>query len=247
VALLELDNVTKRFGGLNAVDKVSFNVERGELVGLIGANGAGKTTLFSVIAGNLRPTSGDVRLDGHSITNLPPFRVSQLGIARTFQIVRPFLAMTVQENVEIAALFGRAQHSGAQARLRAGEIIETVGLKTLATRPAAELTLGARKRLEVARAIATQPHILMLDEVMAGLTPTEVVEACEIIARLHEDLGLTILLVEHVIAAVMRLAERIIVLHHGIKIAEGTPNEIISHPRVIEAYLGAGFEHAPPT
>src|SRR5262245_31626665 len=154
MALLELQNVTKTFGGLNAVDDVSFSVERGELVGLIGANGAGKTTLFSLIAGNLTPTTGDIRLDGKPIVNLPPYRVSQLGIARTFQIVRPFLAMTVEENVEIAALFGRAQHGSAQARLEGAEIIEALGLASVRARLASELTLGAHKRLEVARAIA---------------------------------------------------------------------------------------------
>jgi branched-chain amino acid transport system ATP-binding protein len=243
MALLELQGVTKSFGGLHAVNDVSFTVEQGELVGLIGANGAGKTTLFGLIAGNLKPTSGDIRLNGRSIANLPPSGVSRLGIARTFQIVRPFLTMTVRENVEIAALFGRGRHNRTRARERADEIIHAVGLSPLSYRPASELTLGARKRLEVARAIATDPHVLMLDEVMAGLTPTEVAEACEIISAVRSRMQLTILLVEHVMAAVMRLAERIVVVHHGEKIAEGTPKDVIRNERVIEAYFGASFEH----
>ncbi|MSP51437.1 MAG: ABC transporter ATP-binding protein [Alphaproteobacteria bacterium] len=239
MTLLAAEGLEKRYGGVVAVRGVSFNVNAGELIGIIGANGAGKTTLFAMIAGNQRPTAGTITFDGKRIDGLRPDMVSRRGIARTFQIVRPFPSLTVLENVVVGALFGARQESSiALAEQRAMVILEDVGLASRAHQMASDLTLASRKRLEVARAIATEPQLLMLDEVLAGLTPTEVNEAVTMIRALKVRYGLTIVMVEHVLRAVMQLCERIVVLHHGEKIAEDTPTAISNDPAVISAYLG---------
>jgi branched-chain amino acid transport system ATP-binding protein len=222
-----------------------MGVQQGSISGLIGANGAGKTTLFSIIAGNQRPDGGEVRLDSIKISNLPPHRVSSLGIARTFQIVRPFKGLSVLDNVRTGAMFGARRASAGDATLIAQQVLELVGLTDRSDQPAGELTLASRKRLEVARALATRPKLLLLDEVLAGLTPTEVEDAIVILRRVHRELGITILMVEHVLRAVMQLCERVTVMHHGRKICEGTPAEVTADAAVIDAYLG--IEHDPTT
>jgi branched-chain amino acid transport system ATP-binding protein len=237
--VLQVENLTRRFGGLTAVNDVSFAVAPGEIVGVMGANGAGKTTLFALIGGNVRPNAGRILLDGTRIDRLSPDRVNRLGIARTFQIVRPFPALTVLENVATAVMYGaRREGSRRAAELRAAELLEEVELLPRADALARDLTLAGRKRLEVARAMATSPRLLLLDEVLAGLTGAEVSAALEMIRALHARHGLTILVIEHVMRALMRLSDRIVALHHGRKIAEGTPEEIAGHPDVIAAYLG---------
>ncbi|MDZ4736942.1 MAG: ABC transporter ATP-binding protein [Rhodospirillaceae bacterium] len=239
MTLLALKNVGIRFGGLKALDDVSLSVDSGEIVGIMGANGAGKTTLFSLIAGHQKPGSGHILFDGRNIAGLRPDAINRRGIARTFQIVRPFRSMTVRENVMIGALFGAgADETLAAAEKDAARILHEVGLAGEADLPAGALTLAGQKRLEIARALATRPRLLLLDEVMAGLTPTEVAAARDMIRRLHKDHALTILIIEHVMTALMELGRRIVVLHHGLKIAEGTPDAIAASPRVQEAYLG---------
>jgi branched-chain amino acid transport system ATP-binding protein len=238
-ALLQVQGIGKRFGGLVALADLSFEVPEGGIVGVMGANGAGKTTLFSLIAGNARPTTGDIRFSGQSIVGLRPDQVCRLGVARTFQIVKPFAAMTVRENLRTAAMFGRALHRTARAADAATQpVLEEVGLAAVADQLASTLTLSGQKRLEIARAIATGGRLVMLDEVMAGLTPTEVTQMLDTVRHLHASRGLTLLVIEHVMRALMDLCERIVVLHHGQLIADGRPEEIGRDSQVLSVYLG---------
>jgi branched-chain amino acid transport system ATP-binding protein len=236
--VLELEGVTKRFGGLTAVREVSLEVREGDLLGIIGPNGAGKTTLFHMISGYYRPDEGRILYEGRDVTGLPPHAICRLGLTRTFQIVKPFGNLSVRDNVMIGALT-RLRHVR-EARREAERVIEICGLSPHAEARAKGLPIGLRKRLEVARALATKPRLLLLDEVMAGLNPTELAGIIELIRRLHAD-GLSLIIIEHIMAAMMRLAQRIAVLHHGEKIAEGTPAEITRDRRVIDAYLGEEF------
>ena len=239
--MLEGRGVTKYFGGLAAVKNVDFEVRKGEIVGLIGPNGAGKTTLFNVISGMLKPTSGSIVFEGEDITGLDPHRVCEMGIARTFQIVQPFLNMTVLENVMVGLLYGRRRMSVLDARSEALRILDFVGLREKSGMLARGLTLIDRKMLELARALATDPKLILLDEVLAGLNPVETEEAVKLIEGLRSELGITIFWIEHLMRAIMKAADRIIVLHHGEKIAEGTPEEVANNTRVIEAYLGEKY------
>ncbi len=236
-ALLSVDGVSKRFRGLVAVDRVSFEVPEGSIFSVIGPNGAGKTTLFNMIAGNFVPDGGTVRFAGERIDGLPPDRVCRRGIGRTFQLVRPFPALTVEDNVIVGALLHR-RHAR-DARVRAHEVLRRLDLYDKRAQRASALTLPDRKRLEVARALATDPKLLLLDEVMAGLRPTETDRIVGILKELNRETGLTILLIEHVMRAVMALAARILVLHHGAAIAEGAPDEVVRNAAVIDSYLGA--------
>jgi len=236
--ILEGKGVTKYFGGLAAVSNLDFNVERGEALGLIGPNGAGKTTLFNLISAALVPKSGIIRLKGKNITGLKPYKICRMGVARTFQTVKVFPDMPVLDNVVLGSYFGTSTNmSSADAVVKASEILEFMGLSEVKAIPAKDLTLANQKRLEVARALATNPELLLLDEIMAGLNPAEVGQAMELVNRIREK-GITIIMIEHVMKAIMNVCERIIVLHHGAKIAEGTPQEIATSKKVIEVYLG---------
>jgi len=241
-AILELRQVTKRFGGVAALDAVSFSVRPGEILGMIGPNGAGKTTLLNCISGVYKPDAGDVLWQGASIAGRAPHRIAELGIGRTFQVVKPFPSMTVRENAAVGALFGSAE-----ARLpprkafeRAEEVLELVGLAGKAAIPATALTIPDRKRLEVARAVATNPRLLLLDEVMAGLNPVEVDEALEMVRAVHAT-GVTIVLIEHVMRVIVGVCDRALVLHNGRVLAEGEPRTVLKDRRVIEAYLGERY------
>lgn len=235
--LLEVDRVSKGFGGVRAVHEVSFTLDEGELVGIMGPNGSGKTTLFNVIAGAFAPDGGEVRLGGQRISGLAPHRVCAHGVGRTFQLVRPFGGLTALENVLVGRLFGRAAARGGAAA-EADRLLALVGLKGRGETPAAQLTLIDRKRLELARALATSPRLLLLDEFMAGLNPAETATAMALIRTLVGQ-GTTVLMVEHIVWALMELSRRIIVLSAGEKIAEGPPDVIAADPAVVEVYLGS--------
>ena len=238
-ALLRLENVGKSYGGVHALRGLSFEVGEGEIVGLMGANGAGKTTAFSLIAGTQRLSDGQIWFDGRRVDGRPAYATARAGIARTFQIVRPLPGLRVVDNLVVAALYGHArERSRSDAEDRARTILDEVGLSRESNRLAETLTLAGRKRLEVARAVATGPKLLLLDEVLAGLTASEVAAALEMIRELHTRRKLTIVVIEHVMRALTQLSHRIVVLHHGEKIAEGSPTEILTNQRVIEAYLG---------
>jgi branched-chain amino acid transport system ATP-binding protein len=244
--ILTVESLSKSFGGVQALRKVCFSLEEGEILGLIGPNGSGKTTLFNVVSGFYKCDEGVVNFEGQDITNLKCHRVCQSGIARTFQIVRPFSQLTTLRNVMVGRAYGKSPaRSLEQARTEAQEILQYVGLGKMESIAARNLTLSARKRLELARALGTKPQLLLLDEMMAGLTPTEIEEAMLLVKRVR-DSGITIILVEHVMRAVMGVSDRIMVLNVGEKIAEGTPREIYNNKQVIEAYLGeeAGHQHA---
>lgn len=237
MALLTVEKVSKAFGGVTAVKGVSLEVAAGEVLGVMGPNGSGKTTLFNLVSGALVPDEGEIRFLGERTTGLSPHRICRRGLARTFQLVRPFLGLTALENVLVGLGYGCQRLTGSAARNKAEQLLATVGLDGRSSRPAHTLTVMDRKRLELARALATSPRLLLLDEFMAGLTPAETAEAINLIRSLQSE-GLTLVLVEHVVWALLDLSDRIVVLSAGEKIAEGPPATVAKNPLVVEVYLG---------
>ena len=242
-ALLEVSGLNKHFGGLHAVRNVSFSLEAGEIVGILGPNGAGKTTLYNLLTGFIPPDSGSVLFKGNSLNRLAPFRIAGLGISRTFQLCRPFVGMTVFENVVVGGLGARSEdRAGLDARALA--LLAQVGLAAKAQMPVEALSYGDQRRLEIARALAAKPALLLLDEPFAGLGSSEIADLSALIRSVHAEQGLTVLLIEHKLHEFMRLVGRVIALDFGEIIAEGTPEYIVRHPAVVEAYIGRGDEQA---
>ena len=235
--ILQVQDVTKRFGGLQALSDITFDLAEGQILGLIGPNGAGKTTLFNVINGVYAPERGRVTFRGEDITGLPSYEVAQRGLARTHQVVRPLNDLSVRENVMVGACYGREKHSLKEARRVADEALTQVGLIDRADQPAGSLNVAQKKRLEMARALAAEPYLILLDEVLAGLNPSEIAAMMETV-RAIRDQGITILMIEHVMQAIMAISDRILVLDYGLLIAAGAPEEVANNPQVIEAYLG---------
>ncbi|CAG0944599.1 Lipopolysaccharide export system ATP-binding protein LptB [Anaerolineae bacterium] len=235
--ILSVENVSKRFGGLLALDRVNLSVNEGEILGIIGPNGAGKTTLFNVINGVFPPSDGHIKFRGEDVTHRHPYELSKRGMARTFQVVRPLTELTVLENVTVGACFGRENLVLEKAEKVADEVIDFVGLTQRRDMVAGKLNVAQKKRLELARALAARPILILLDEVLAGLNPQEVADMLGVIRKIREQ-GVTIIMIEHLMHAVMNLSDRVFVLDYGAQIAQGTPQEISNHPKVIEAYLG---------
>ena len=235
--LLQVQGVTKRFGGLQALTQVTFDLPKGQILGLIGPNGAGKTTLFNTINGVYHPEEGRILFQGKDVTNKMPYHLAKMGMARTHQIVRPLNELSVRENVMVGACFGHENQSLSKAAKIADEVLEFVGLSVRADQLAGSLNVAQKKRLEMARALASHPHLLLLDEVLAGLNPSEIDGMIQMVLDIRAQ-GVTIIMIEHLMKSVMNVSDRILVLDYCTQIAEGSPSEIVSHPKVIEAYLG---------
>ena len=241
--ILDVRSISKHFGALKAVDKVTFQVRRGEIVGLIGPNGAGKTTITNLVTGDLRKTEGEVYFKGTNVSKMQPFQIARIGLTRTYQVVKPLQGMTVEENVLVGSLFGRSHRENDlnHAKKNARKIMKLVGLDKKKDSKVSDITLPDLKRMEFARVLAMDPEVVFLDEVMAGLNPSEVEESMEMVKVIRKDKQLTIVYIEHIMKAVMGISDRIIVLHHGQKICEGSPQEVCDNPAVIEAYLGRRY------